>query len=540
MILNDLPQSWDLVVIGGGITGAGILRESIRMGLRVLLVEKNDFAWGSSSRSSKLVHGGLRYLKEGHFLLTKISVQERDRLLQEAPGLVEPLGFYMPVYESQRPGKRALQVGLSLYDLIARERHHKFYGASELLQRLPHLKPDGLVGGFYFVDAQVDDSRLVLRLIYESLAAGAQALNYTAAVEIHRDARGEVAGLTVMDTETRERRTLTTPAVINATGCWAEELHPSPEPNRHLRPLRGSHLVFSSKAIPLQEGLSFLHPLDNRPVFAVPWEGAVLVGTTDQDHRQDLSAEPTITPKEISYLLAGLRYILPTQRASLTDCLSVFAGIRPVVSEGKLPPTAESREHVVWADKGLITVTGGKLTTFRRLAVDALKAAAAFLPPDKAVDEHAAIFEPPAESGKNDSGLDSKHWRRLQGRYGAMADEIIRGAGPEDLCVIPGTMTLWAELPFVARRERVRHLTDLILRRVRIGLLAEQGGSEYLKRIRKLCQPFLPWDRKRWKAETHSYLAHWNRVHRAPWEPPWKGRSVISWLRRIKQRKDNQ
>jgi glycerol-3-phosphate dehydrogenase len=540
MILNDLPQSWDLVVIGGGITGAGILREATRMGLKVLLVEQNDFAWGTSSRSSKLVHGGLRYLKEGHFLLTKMSVQERERLLKEAPGLVEPLGFYLPVYETQRPGKRTLQVGLSLYDLIARERHHKFYDAPELLRRLPHLKPEGLVGGFYFEDAQVDDSRLVLRLIYESIAAGAQALNYTTAVEIQRDAQGDVAGLTVMDTETRERRTLATPAVINATGCWAEKLHPSPEPHRHLRPLRGSHLVFSSQAIPLQEGLSFLHPLDNRPVFAVPWEGAVLVGTTDLDHRQDLSAEPTITREEITYLLEGLRYILPTLRASLTDCLSVFAGIRPVLSEGKLPASAESREHVVWMEKGLITVTGGKLTTFRRLALDALKAAAAFLPADKAVDDHAAVFEPLAESGKNDFGLDPKQWRRLQGRYGATADEIIRSTRPEDLCVIPGTMTLWAELPIVARHEHVRHLGDLLLRRVRIGLLAPQGGKAYLKRIRKLCQASLPWDRKRWKAEIDRYLTHWNRIHRAPWEPPRKGTGLINWVRRIKHWKDNQ
>ncbi len=536
MALQELPQSWDLIVVGGGITGAGILREAIRMGLKVLLVEQNDFAWGTSSRSSKLVHGGLRYLKEGHFLLTRISIQERERLLKEAPGLVESLGFFLPVYETQKPGKRALKVGLSLYDLIARERHHRFYHAAELLKRLPDLRPEGLVGGFYFVDAQVDDSRLVLRLIYESISAGARALNYTAAREIHRNPAGEVAGLTLMDTETRATKLVSTPAVVNATGCWAENLHPSPEPERHLRPLRGSHLVFSSKAIPIREGLGFVHPLDNRPVFAVPWEGAVLVGTTDLNHHQDLSVEPRITREEVCYLLEGLRSIFPALHISLTDCLSVFAGIRPVLSEGRLPPSAESREHVVWVEKGLITVTGGKLTTFRRLALDALKAARPFLPPEKTIDNHAAVFEQVPPSGGNDLGLELQLWRRLHGRYGAAADAIVRSAASKEVCVIPGTMTLWAELPFVAKHEHVRHLTDLLLRRVRIGLLTPQGGKAYLKRIRRLCRASLPWDRKRWKEEIHGYLTHWDRVHRVPLERPRPGFGLIDWLRRITQR----
>jgi glycerol-3-phosphate dehydrogenase len=307
MQLHDIADSWDLVVIGGGITGAGILREATRMGLRVVLVEQKDFAWGTSSRSSKMVHGGLRYIKEGKLFLTKTAVEERERLLKEAPGLVESLGFLLPVYEDQRPGKRTLKIGLSLYDVLAGERQHKYCDAAEFVAMIPYVKREGLTGGFHFFDAQVDDSRLVLRLINESVAHGAFALNYTAVTEIIRNPEGAVTGVALQDTETRETKIIDAPAVINATGCWAEKLHPSPEPQRHLRPLRGSHLIFPANVLPLTEGFSFMHPQDNRAVFIVPWEGAVLIGTTDLDHKGDLAAEPKITPQEAAYLIEGVR-----------------------------------------------------------------------------------------------------------------------------------------------------------------------------------------------------------------------------------------
>jgi glycerol-3-phosphate dehydrogenase len=516
MSLQNLPKIWELIIIGGGITGAGIFREASRRGLRVLLVEQKDFAWGTSSRSSKLVHGGLRYLKEGHFLMTKIAVAERERLLREAPGLVESLGFLLPIYEDQRPGRRTMQVGLSLYDIMARERQHHYYDAEAFIKMIPPINPKGLKGGFHFLDAQVDDSRLVLRLINESVAAGACALNYTAVRHIDRNDEGRVAGVELEDVETHEIKNVFSPAVINATGSWAEKLHPSPEPQRHLRPLRGSHLVFTASAIPLNEGFSFMHPLDNRAVFVIPWEGAVLVGTTDLDHPQDLSVEPNITQTEVTYLMKGIQAIFPSLNISPADCLCAFAGIRPVLSEGKLKPSEESREHVVWVDRGLVTVTGGKLTTFRRLALDALKAAKPFLPPGKMADPKAPIFNEVHLTPAQEYGLSPQTWRRLYGRYGSAADTIVKTAGADDLTPIAGTHTLWAELPYVAQNEQIRHLGDLLLRRVRIGLLTPNGGKAYLKRIQKLCKKALPWDRRRCKEEIDIYLAQWNHAHALP------------------------
>ena len=516
MNLRDIPDKWDLIIIGGGITGAGIFREAARMELKVILIEQRDFAWGTSSRSSKLVHGGLRYLKEGHFRMTKIAVEERERLLKEAPGLVEALGFLLPIYQDQRPGKRTMQVGLSLYDIMARERQHHYYDGQTFKQMVPHINADGLKGGFEFRDAQVDDSRLVLRLINEAVASGASALNYTAVRCINRNDEGQVLGVEVEDVETLETKTLRSPAVINATGSWAEKLHPSPEPQRHLRPLRGSHLVFPAEVLPLTKGFSFIHPVDNRAVFVVPWEGAVLVGTTDLDHEQNLSVEPKITGEEVFYLMQGLQAIFPSLDISLKDCLCAFAGIRPVLSEGKLKPSEESREHVVWINNGLITVTGGKLTTFRRLAMDALKAAKPFLPQDTKINRKAPAFDEVPEKPLLGYGLTPQIWRRLFGRYGMAAETLVRRAKPKDLEIIPGTYTIWAELPYVAQNEQIRHLSDLLLRRVRIGLLTPEGGKAYLKRIRKLCKKSLPWDRRRWKEEINSYLEHWLHAHALP------------------------
>ncbi|MCD6487532.1 MAG: glycerol-3-phosphate dehydrogenase/oxidase [Syntrophobacterales bacterium] len=517
MGIEDLREAWDLVIIGGGITGAGVFREATRMNLNVLLVERMDFAWGTSSRSTKLVHGGLRYLKDGHPLLTKTSVEERERMLKEAPGLVEQVGFLMPVYRGISPGKWSLDIGLILYDLMAHEKQHRFYDTREFSALTPHLKRKGLAGGFRFFDAQVDDARLVLRLINEAVAAGGCALNYTAAREILRNDDGQVAGVVIEDTETLEKKTLSTGAVINATGAWGEELHPSPDRKRHLRPLRGSHLVFPRSVIPIEQAVTIVHPADNRPVFAIPWEGAVLVGTTDVDYKEDIQKEPSITEEEISYLLEAIQLFFPSLDVSEDNCVSTFAGIRPVLSEGNLSPSEESRDYVVWKYKGLVTVTGGKLTTFRKMAWDTLKAAKAFLPPVRFIGRRDPVFSPvPDRIPEEDFGLSAQTWRRLYGRYGEAANELAETATMADLKPIPDTLTLWAELPFAAKHEQVRHLSDLLLRRVRIGLLTPMGGKEYIKRVQKLCESSLPWDRKRWKQEIKDYLDLWRQSYSIP------------------------
>jgi len=516
MKLENLQDSWDLIIIGGGITGAGILREAIRSGIKVLLLEQNDFSWGTSSRSSKLVHGGLRYLKEGKIMLTWASVQERERLLKEAPGLVEPLEFLVPVYSDQGPGKWMIEAGLTLYDLLSLERQHRYYEADDFLTLAPHVKSENLLGGFSFLDAQVDDARLVQRVINEAVSQGAYALNYARVTDIERNDQGSVVGVTVSDAESGLTKSLKTMAVISATGAWAEKLHPSPDPERHIRPLRGCHLFFPLDVMPVDRAISFIHPKDNRPMFALPWEGATLVGTTDVDHEFDLSLEPNISKDEITYMMEAMQIVFPSLNVSLHDCIASIAGVRPVLSAGVKDPSKESREHVVWVQKGLVTVTGGKLTTFRRLAWDALKTVRPFLASPNLIGESDPVFSPVPLRPEGELNVPLRTWRRLYGRYGEKADEILNDTKAEDLAQIPGTKTIWAELPFVARHEQVRHLSDLLLRRVRIGLLTRNGGKDYLPRIRTLCEPVLNWDDLRWEEEINNYLELWNCSYAPP------------------------
>ena len=529
--LKGIKENWELVIIGGGITGAGIFHEVVRMGVSALLVEQNDFSWGTSSRSSKLVHGGLRYLKEGKIFLTRDSVRERERLLEEAPGLVELLEFVVPIYKGRSPGRWTLEAGLSLYDLISKKRKHRYMKAQELEELEPNLNKQDLVGGFQFYDAQVDDSRLVLRLIFEAIDAGGGALNYMKAESIVRNDEGEVSGLILRDSETGEKKTITTPLVINATGVWAEKLQPSPNNKKHLRPLRGSHLIFPEEILPVKRAVSVTHPADERAVFMVPWEGVVLVGTTDLDHEEDLALEPVISKEEADYLMEAVHTSFPSLDIRGKDCIATLAGVRPVLSEGKRDPSEESREHVIWKDKGLVTITGGKLTTFRKLAFDTLKEAQDYIPDFKNSVKEEPVFTALPEIPERDRGLSPDIWKRLFGRYGQGAVELVTAAVPEDLECIPGTYTLWAELPYVAKNEKVRHLTDLLLRRVRIGILVPNGAMEHLPRIKKLCSPVLAWNKRKWKKEVNDYKETWQRAYSYPGEIEEKGLFKASYNR---------
>jgi glycerol-3-phosphate dehydrogenase len=308
---------------------------------------------------------------------------------------------------------------------------------------------------------------------------------------------------------------LTARAVINATGAWVETLHGPPENGYRLRPLRGSHLVFPADKLPVPCGISYMHPEDNRAVFIVPWEGAVLVGTTDLDHTADLEIEPGISTAEAHYLMQGLHALFPDLEISLQNCLASFAGVRPVLSRGNRAPSSESREHVIWKKEGLVSVTGGKLTTFRNLAWDALMAARPFLP-DFPIGHRAPAFEKIPVPYMPKSPLNAQALRRLYGRYGMAARQITENAGDEDLVQVPGTRTVWAELPHVAAHENVRHLEDILLRRVRLGLLLDDGGLPQMDRIRHLLSPALTWNANRWSLEIENYRALWQRCYAPP------------------------
>jgi glycerol-3-phosphate dehydrogenase len=514
-IWAQFDRPWDLLIIGGGITGAGILREAARLGLRALLVEQRDFAWGTSSRSSKLVHGGLRYLATGQLGLTWASVREREQLLQDGPGLIEPIGFLLTTYKGDHPGRWAYAAGLSVYDLMAWRWSHRHYSADELHMLAPYIVQDQLGGGFRYEDAQTDDVRLTLRVIREGVAGGGVAINYVKAQELLHEA-GEVIGARLRDEVTGRAADVRARVVINATGAWADHLRHQAGAEPAMRPLRGSHLIFSSWRLPLAQAISFLHPDDHRPVFAFPWEGVTLVGTTDLDHDAPLDAEPSISPEEVAYLMAAVEHQFPSRSLTLDDVIATLAGVRPVIGSGKDDPSKESREHVIWQENGLLTVTGGKLTTFRRIALDVLKVLREHLPDMPPLHDKQPVFAPVEVNLPQSVPLNQAMRRRLIGRYGVDVLKLVAAAQPGELTLIPGTPLLWAELRWAARDEGVVHLDDLLLRRVRVGLLLRRGGEDLLPRIRSICQPELGWDDARWDAETAAYRELWRAHYSLP------------------------
>ncbi len=496
--LADLPARFDLVVIGGGITGAGILHEAARTGASVLLVEQNDFASGTSSASSKLVHGGLRYMKDGQWRLTLESVRERNRLLRSRAGLVELQPFLMPIYQGMKPGRAVMRIGLAAYDMMGGQWRSRSLSTQQALQLEPHLRRDGLLGAVTYEDARTDDARLVLRLIFEALEAGAQALNYVRVAAVLKSG-SRVRGVALHDVLSGATREIEAGLVINAAGVWSCGLPGDPGGAPTLRPLRGSHLIFPLARLPVKQAVSWLHVRDRRPIFVYPWEGVALFGTTDLDHGDADPARPRMTPEEAQYLMEGLNHQFPDLGLSLNDAISAYSGVRPIVASGKDDPSAESRESASWSSPGWIGITGGKLTTFRVTARQVLGLAAKQLP----------VLAPRPEAA-----LAPAISNRLRARHGVACVDWLAGSDRiGDRERIAGTPYAWGELRWAARQEAVVHLDDLLLRRTRIGLLLPQGGADLLDRVAAICREELNWNEARWAQERSRYLGLWQRHH---------------------------
>ncbi|MDX1451672.1 MAG: glycerol-3-phosphate dehydrogenase/oxidase, partial [Oleiphilaceae bacterium] len=381
LALQQVAQQtcWDVVVIGGGITGAGIFREAARRGYKVLLLEQRDFAWGTSSRSSKMVHGGLRYLGSGQLGLARDSVRERQRLLAELPGLVDPLPFMMGHYRGKFPGPWLFGKLLAVYDYLAGKRYRRTLRHDLSTFWAPGINTQQLEAISGFGDAVTDDARLVMRVLEAGVSDGGLALNYVRAGAL-LEKNGRVSGVRVQDQMRGTELEIHAGLVVNATGVWTDQLRQQLGHEQVIRPLRGSHLVLPFWRLPVGGSFSFFHPLDKRPVFVFPWEGTTVIGTTDLDHDQDLDREAAITQGEVAYLLDAANAQFPQSGVTPEDVIATWSGVRPVVSKNqqgvsatdKHDPSDEKREHAIWDDRGMISVAGGKLTTYRLIAEEVL------------------------------------------------------------------------------------------------------------------------------------------------------------------------
>jgi glycerol-3-phosphate dehydrogenase len=517
---NQIGGPWDLLIIGGGIVGAGLLREAANAGLKTLLVEAHDFSSGTSSRSSKMVHGGLRYLSSGQIKLTMESVHERQRLLHQGRGLIDPLEILLVSYKGDRPPAWIFSVGLMIYDTLAMKWDHEHESPDEVESLCPAVERDKLAGGFRFFDAQTDDARMVLRVLQEGVRAGGKALNYARAEGLLRGRNGRVCGAQIRDEVAGRTAEVQAAVVVNATGAWADDLRGFVGKKPRLRQLRGSHLIFPHNKLPVNKSISFLHPEDRRPVFAFPWEGVTLVGTTDVDHGRPMETDPRISDAEADYLMAAVDHTFGCLGLSIGDVRSTQAGIRSVLDTGKANPSKESRDEVLWNEDGLVTITGGKLTMFRHMAQTTLKFIRPYLPVHSRPDRRARALDLLNEKEFTELAgqyeLPSALQLRLLGRYGHFAPALLEAGQAFEMQRIGEAPTLWAELRWAAASEQVVHLEDLLLRRTRLGLLLPEGGMGEMENIRKVCQFGLGWDDVRWQSELNAYRGLWQRSYSPP------------------------
>lgn len=532
-LLRNHPQ-WDLIVIGGGVTGAGIFKLATSLGLRTLLVEQQDYAWGASSRSSKMVHGGLRYIAEGQIGLTRSSVRERQRLIKEAAGLVQPQSFVMSHYHKQFPGKFIFGAVLKLYDWLAKQRSMRQWNKEDYRFIAPGIGEQALTGGSQFTDAITDDARIVLRLLQEGKANRGVALNYAKVTQLlHTE--NSITGVEVQCQESHtdgssvETITANAKVVINATGAWNEQfklssqLSTSDKEALSIRPLRGSHLVVPSWKLPVASAISILHPDDKRPVIVWPWMGTTLIGTTDVLHKENLQKEAKISQEEFDYLLNAVQAQFPNAQLTSKDIISTFAGVRPVVASSKtVAASKETREHAIWQCKGYVAIAGGKLTTFRLIAKEVLTLSASALGLTTPLEDLQA-FEPITQATHHTlqqlsktHALNTQQLHTLSGRYGNATTELLRTLPTSQFSYMSYLPWCWAELIWAARYEQVMHLDDLLLRRTRIGNLLPEGAKGYLADIKAVVAPELLWDDQRWEWEVSRYLNIWHTHYALP------------------------
>ncbi|MDN5565795.1 MAG: glycerol-3-phosphate dehydrogenase/oxidase [Psychrobacter sp.] len=536
---------WDMLIIGGGITGAGIAREAARRGLAVLLIEQKDFSWGTSSRSSKMVHGGLRYIASGDYKTTLLSVRERERMLTEAGGLVNEMHYVMPHYKGKFPPPWMFNTLLRVYDRLAGKHYFKYFKKDDFLSLNSGIKQHNFLGASQFSDAVTDDSRLVMRVLNEAIHDGAYAINYLKAESLITNEQGLVIGAKLTDTSglsvenSSQTYDVYAKVIVSATGAWADTLRMQASGqteqtfHKQIRPSRGSHLVVSQERLPIAQAYTLLHPTDKRALFVFPWENRSVIGTTDLDHPPLGDEEVGITSQEVDYLLTAVNELFDHTDISREDVISTWAGVRPLISDGyansdskRVNPSKEKRDHSVWLDNNLVTVSGGKLTTFRLIALDVLEMCQKVLALDnsEALEDDtqydSQVFSNVIPINEKFATLSPPLQQRLLGFYGLQLDTLLELAHDDDLTYVTDSKTIWAEIRFAACFEQVIHLDDLLLRRTRLGLILPHGAMIPLisPRIEQICQQELGWNEQKWQQEVSRYKALWQRYYHLPSE----------------------
>lgn len=487
--IRSHPAAWDIIVVGGGATGVGVAIDAAARGYDVLLLERSDFGKGTSSRSTKLVHGGVRYLEQGNLSLVMEALKERGLLLRNAPHLVRNLGFVVPRYDWWEAPFYG--IGLKLYDLLAGKYG---FGASKILSLeetrayLPAIEPEGLRGGVLYFDGQFDDSRLLINMVATAFEHGAALLNYAAVEALTKDGQGCVNGVVAVDAETGEEFRATAKVVINATGAFSDDLRRKTDAGvvPLIAPSQGIHLVFDRSFLPGTTAIMVPHTSDGRVMFAIPWHGHTLVGTTDTPVPQP-ALEPVATEQEVDFLLSSSSQYL-AKKPTRADVLSVFAGIRPLVRGSEGAKTAAlARDHVVHIDKsGLVTICGGKWTTYRKMAEDCVNQAATLAQ----LEERPSITRDLKIHGSRHSSEDDSPEKFGDlAVYGADAPKILKLAEENPSLarrLHPDLPCIAAEVVWAVRFEMARTVEDVLARRTRALFLNSRAALQMAPAVAEL------------------------------------------------------
>ena len=480
---------WDVLVIGGGVVGAGIARDAAMRGLSVALVERGDLGAGTSSRSSRLIHGGLRYLEHGEIRLVFEALHERSTLLRIAPHLVHPLAFVFPVYRGDRVPLWKMLCGLWLYDLLAGTRNvrwHRSLGKRAVLRAEPMLRERGLVGGARYWDCQADDARLTLATARSARQHGAAIATYTEVTGLIRT-DGRTSGAEVRDLLTGATARLQAAVVVNATGPWADELRRMEDPGITpiLRLTRGSHVLVPRARLGHTDAITLTSAVDGRVMFVLPWGAWSYIGTTDTDFDGGADDVHT-TAEDVTYLLRSANAAFPHAHLVPEDVVATWSAVRPLVQDPDATTTASvSREHtILTGNGGMLTIVGGKLTTYRRMAAQmvdhvakALRRVQGRVPPPRARTDleplpggEAAELDP-FRSAATELGLSAETAAHLVERYGSETQAILNLVAQDRALLVPlhpGHPAIVAQVVHAVRRELARTVEDVLVRRIHL------------------------------------------------------------------------
>jgi glycerol-3-phosphate dehydrogenase len=531
-------ERFDVVVIGGGITGAGVAFDAATRGYSVALVERDDWACGTSSRSSKMIHGGLRYLQNFDLGLVREALVERQLMAQLAPHLVTPLPFLIPTFEGRRRDPR-IGIALNMYSVMATQRRrsrrraeteaaeegtehwsperHRTIPAEEVLELMPALEPRNPISAYLFYDCQTDDARLVLTVLGEAERFGAVCVNGAAVVELIEEG-GRGAGVVCRDTSSGERFAVAADSIVNATGVWADRIRPGElheeEDVPSIRPSRGTHVLIAREKLPLNAA-AVVPAGEGRTIFALPWLGSSLIGTTDNDYDGSLE-HPQPDPGDVAYLLKAVNRFFRCD-FDFDDISGAYAGVRPLISTGdpKKSVDISRRAELYETSSGMITITGGKLTTWRRMAkmvVDRLAEREFRDAPCRTHEIPLGHQVDPAQLPPS-AAIDDRGREHLARRYGLFAERIV------EICyeqpelaepIVAPFPDLLVEAVIAARHEQARSVADVFLRRTRLGLLAARALSadpDPARRVAAAIAPELGWSDSEVEHEIQSWYA---------------------------------